>query len=89
MKLPGGVLEKLVSKQPGGYQDLATRKANQIIFIGLRSSKDFYRRPSGVVGVCGKGHFGVNFLRGSMCARCWVRWILRGTGTAGGHPGVF
>ncbi len=36
----------------------------------------------------------VCFLRGSMCAegmgceRRWVRWVLRGTGTASGHPGV-
>ncbi len=34
------------------------------------------------------------FLRGLMCAEwmgCgsrWVRWVLRGTGTASGHPGV-
>ncbi len=37
---------------------------------------------------------GCEFLRGSMCAegmgrgRRWVRWVLRGTGTASGHPGV-
>ncbi len=36
---------------------------------------------------------GCEFLRGSMCAegmgcgRRWVRWVLRGTGTASGHPG--
>ncbi len=40
----------------------------------------------------GKGHLGVNLLRGSMCAegmgfeRRWVRFVLRGTGIAGGHP---
>ncbi len=37
-----------------------------------------------------KGSFG--FLRGSMCAeemgRRWVICVLRGTGTAIGHPGV-
>ncbi len=37
---------------------------------------------------------GCEFLRGSMCAdgmgcgRTWVRWVLRGTGTASGRPGV-
>ncbi len=41
-----------------------------------------------------KGHLGVRFLRGSMCgegmgcARRWVRWVLRGTGTASGHPKI-
>ncbi len=42
--------------------------SNQIIFIGLRGSKDNYKRPGGVAGVYGKGHLGVSFLRGSMCA---------------------
>ncbi len=47
-----------------------------------------------VVGVYGKDHFGVSFLRRSMCAKgmgCawrWVRWVLRGTGTAGEHPRI-
>ncbi len=47
-----------------------------------------------VAGVFGKGHLGVIFLRGSMCAegmgceKRLVRWVLRGTGTASGHPGV-
>ncbi len=60
--------------------------------IGLRSSKDYYRRPGGVVGVYGKGHLVGSFLRGSMCLegmgceRRWVRWVLRGTETASGHP---
>ncbi len=46
------------------------------------------------MGVYGKGHLGVSFLRGSMCAegmgceRRWVRLVLLGTGTASGHPGV-
>ncbi len=46
------------------------------------------------MGVNGKGHLDMSFLRGSMCAegmgceRRWVRWVLRGTGTPGGHPGV-
>ncbi len=62
--------------------------SNQIIFIGLRSSKDYYKRPGEVVGVRGKGHLGVSFLRWSICWRRWVRWLLRGTGTASGHPGV-
>ncbi len=69
-------------------------KSNQIIFIGLRNSKDYYKRPGGVVGAYWKGHFDVSFLRGSRCAegmgceRRWVRCVLRGTGTARGHPGV-
>ncbi len=68
--------------------------SNQIIFIGLRSSKDYYKRPGGVAGVHGKGHLGVSFFSGSMCAEgmgCESRlvgWVLRGTGTASGHPGV-
>ncbi len=37
-------------------------------FIGLRSSKNYYKRPGGVAGAYGKGHLGVNFLCGSMCA---------------------
>ncbi len=47
-----------------------------------------------MAGVYRKGHLGVSFLRGSMwtegvgCERRWVRWVLRGTGTASGHPGV-
>ncbi len=46
------------------------------------------------MGVYGKGHLGVSFLRGSMCAevmgceRRWVRCVLRGTGTASRHPEV-
>ncbi len=46
------------------------------------------------MGVYEKGHLGVSFLRGSMCAEgmgCesrWVRWVLRGTGNSSGHPGV-
>ncbi len=69
-------------------------KSNRIILIGLRSSKDHYKRPGGVVRVYGKGHLGVSLLRGSMCAeevgceRRWVRWVFWGTGTASGHPGV-
>ncbi len=44
--------------------------------------------------VYGKGHLGVRFLCVSMCAvgmgyeKRWVRWVLRGTGTASGNPGV-
>ncbi len=67
--------------------------SNQIIFIGLRSSKDYYKRPGGGVGIW-EGSLGCELLRGSMCAegmgcgRRWARWVLRGTGTASGHPGV-
>ncbi len=47
-------------------------------YTGLRSSKDGYKRPGGVVGVYGKGHLGVSLLRGSMCAEgmgCERRWV--------------
>ncbi len=64
---------------------------NQIILLVYEAVKSGI---NGQVGVYGKGHLGVRFLRGSMCAegmgceRRWVRWVLRGTGTASGHPGV-
>ncbi len=63
-------------------------------FFGLRSNKDNLTRPGGVAGVYGKGHLDVSVLRGLMCAegmgceRRLVRWVVRGTGTASGHPGV-
>ncbi len=44
-----------------------------------------------MAGVYEKGHLGVSFLRGSMCAEgmgCGRRWVLQGIGTASGHPGV-
>ncbi len=68
-------------------------KSNQIIFIGLRSSKDYYTRPRGGVGIWA-GSLGCKFLLGWMCAegmgcgRRWIRWVLWGTGTASGHPGL-
>ncbi len=68
-------------------------KSNEIIFIGLRSSKDYYKRPGSGVGIW-EGSLGCEYLRGWMCAegmgcgRRWVRWVLPGTGTASGHPGV-
>ncbi len=46
----------------------AIARSNKIKFIGLRSNKDYYKGPRGVVGVYGKGHVGVIFLRGSMCS---------------------
>ncbi len=54
----------------------------QITFLGLRSSKDYYNRPSGAMGVCEKGYLGVSFLRGFMYAggmdsgRRRVIWVL-------------
>ncbi len=57
--------------------------SNQIIFIGLRSSKDYNKRPGGGVGIW-EGSLGCEFLRGSMCAEGMVRWVLRGTETASG-----
>ncbi len=65
--------------------------SNQIILLVYEAVKSAINDQ---VGVYGKGHLGVRFLRGSMCAegmgceRRWVRWVLRGTGTASGHPGV-
>ncbi len=44
---------------------------NQIIFIGLRSSKGYYKRPGGDVGVW-EGSLGCEFMRGSMCAEGMV-----------------
>ncbi len=42
-------------------------KSNQIIFIGLRSSKDYYKRPRGGVGIW----------EGSFVGRCVLReWVV-------------
>ncbi len=62
-------------------------------FMGLRCSKGYYKRPRGG-GCIWEGSLECDILRGSMCAegmgcgRRWVRWVLRGTGTASGHSGV-
>ncbi len=40
-------------------------------FFGLRSSKDYYKRP-GVVWVYGKGHWGVSFCVDQCVLREWV-----------------
>ncbi len=67
--------------------------SNQINFIGIWSSKDYYKRPRGGMGIR-EGLFGCEFLRGSICAegmgceRRWVEWVFRETGTSSGHPGV-
>ncbi len=69
------------------------QRGNHHFFIGLRSSKDYNKRPGCVVGVW-EGSLGCEFWLGWMCAegmgcgRRWVRRVLRGTGTASGHPGV-
>ncbi len=42
-------------------------RSNQIIFIGLRSSKDHYKLPGGGVGIW-EVSLGCEFLRGSMGA---------------------
>ncbi len=81
-KIPKGIMRDM------HYINLLLVNSNQIIFIGLRSSKDYYKRPGGGGGVYIKGNMGLIFLRGSMCAdgmgckRRWVRWELRETGTA-------
>ncbi len=66
-------------------------KSILLVYEAIRTT---VKRPNGVVGVCGTGHLGVIFLRGSMCAEGmswgvgWVIWGLRGLGTASGRPGV-
>ncbi len=42
-------------------------KSNQIVFIGLRRTKDKYPRPGGGVGIW-EGSLGCEFLLGGMCA---------------------
>ncbi len=70
------------------------REFRATCYCYIKSILFIYLSTSGVVGVCGKGHLGVSFLRVSMCAegmgcgRRWVIWVLRGTGTASGRPGV-
>ncbi len=52
--------------------------SNKITFIGLRISKNYYKRPGGVVGVYGKGHLGVSYV---YVGRCVLReWVVRGGG---------
>ncbi len=50
-------------------------KSSQSIFIGLRSSIDYYKRPRGGVGIR-EGSLGCEFLRVSMCAE----WVVGGGG---------
>ncbi len=69
-------LNKENTKLPrvGGFATLIshfTIKSNQIIFIGLRSSKGYYKRPGGGVGIW-EGSLGHEFLRGSMRAEGMV-----------------
>ncbi len=62
------------------FQDTVI-KSNQIIFIGLRSSQDYCKRPVGDVGIW-EGSLVCEFLRGSMCAEgmgCGRRWVYLGT----------
>ncbi len=59
-----------------------TINSNRIIFIGLRSSKDYYNRPGGVMGGYGKGHLGVNYYVG----RCVLK---EGVVSGGGLDGYF
>ncbi len=40
---------------------------------GQGSSKGYCKRPIRVVGVCGKGYWGVSFSHGSMCGEV-VKW---------------
>ncbi len=67
--------------------------SNQLIFIGLRSSKHYYKRPGGSLGIW-EGSLGCGLLHvlmcaeGVACASRWVRWVFWLTGTTSGHPGV-
>ncbi len=81
-------------KRPNGTHhtnSVSDQHSNQIIFIVLRSNKDYYKRPGGGVGIW-EGSLGCAFLRllmyaeGMGCGRRWVRWVLRGIGTASEHP---
>ncbi len=51
----------------------STGLSNQIIFIGLRSSKDYYKRPRDGVGMW-EGSLGCEFLREQMCAEGMGLW---------------
>ncbi len=54
--------------------------SNQISFIELQSCKNYYKRPSGVVRVCGKGQLDVRFYVGQCVLR---EWIVGGDGLYG------
>ncbi len=56
------------AKKMSARRNFIPLQSNQIIFIGLRRIKDYYKRPRGVEGVYGEGQLGVSFLRGSLCA---------------------
>ncbi len=77
---------------PGGPCPTSKAPSNQITLFLL--AYEAVQTIGWGVGVYGKGHLGEGFLRESMCAegmscgRRWVRWVLRGTGIASGHPGV-
>ncbi len=51
-------------------------KSNQLIFIGLRSSYDYYKRPGGVVCVCGQVWWGVSFFNVDRCVLS--EWVVGG-----------
>ncbi len=55
-------------------------KSNQIIFIGLRSSKDYYKRSGGVVGIYEKGFMCAFFYMDGCVLR---EWVVRGDGLDG------
>ncbi len=60
-------------------------KSNQIIFIGLRSSKDYYKRPGGVGGG-GGGGYGARNIWGWVfyVDRCVLKeWVVGGGGLDG------
>ncbi len=42
------------------------------MFTGLRSSKDYDKRPGRVVGLCEKSHLGTRYLRGQCVLGEWT-----------------
>ncbi len=62
------------------HEPLVSR-STQISLIGLRSSKDYFKRPSGVVGVYRKGHLGVSFFKLGQCVQ--KEQVLGGDGLYG------
>ncbi len=65
--------------------------SNQISSIGLVSSKDYYKRQSGIIYIEVRGcEFlnGVRRIGGMLCGRGRVMWALLGTGNTSCRPEV-
>ncbi len=63
---------------PSGKNSVVKKQIKS--FFGLRSSKDYYKRPGGAVGVYKKGHMSVSFYVGLCVLR---EWVVRGGGLDG------